>query len=142
MSNQFTKAQEAGLKPGDPDFPKSENQFSSGQLTEHPEAVRQKIRASMVARFLESVVESDNEKTTDRVAAAKILFDKTLASLSSIEQTNHDGDAITTEQAEAKLRMLISKAEPALLSRILGERARQHGDTPVSVPDPEGEQAA
>jgi hypothetical protein len=124
MSNQFIKAQEQGLEPGDEGYPKAENQFTSGGQTEHPEQVRAKIRAGVVAQFLESVVQDKDEKTADRVAAAKILFDKTLPSLSSIDQVNHDGDMNNPEQTKAKLRMLISKCDPALLSQILGECAR------------------
>jgi hypothetical protein len=124
MSNQFLKAQEQGLEPGDEGYPDGANQFTTGNQTEHPEQVRQRIRAGVVARFLESVVEDGAEKTSDRVAAAKILFDKTLPSLSSIDQVNHDGDMNNPEQTKAKLRMLISKCDPALLSQILGELAK------------------
>lgn len=120
MANQYTKAHEAGITPDDPAWPKQ-----AETRREHPEEVRQAIRASVAARFLQDLVEDKEADTSHRVSAAKILLDKTVASLSSVDQTVRDETADTPEALEAKLKHFISKADPALLSKILGERARE-----------------
>lgn len=120
MANQYTAAHEAGITPDDPEWPQQKPNRRS-----HPEEVRQAIRAAHIARYLESIVEDANQETAHRISASKILLDKTIPNLSSVEQTNIDGTAeASQEELEAKLRALVSKANPALLSRILGERAK------------------
>lgn len=122
--NQFTKAQQEGLQPGDEGYPEGANQFTTGKRTEHPEEVRQKIRVgNIIARLEKIIAESDQENNV--IAASKVLIDKTLPSLSSVDQRVTDNsDSASQEELEAKLRALVSKANPALLSRILGERAK------------------
>ena len=135
-------AQAQGLEPGDDDYPQGTNQFIKGTREEHPEDVRRKIQVGNIIARLQSIVESTADPK-DSIAAGKVLLDKSLSSLSSVDQTVRDERELDDPQAvEARLRMLIAKAEPALLSRILGERARNAGDMPAAVPDPDGEQAA
>lgn len=114
-------AREAGITPEDPDWPQQKP-----TRRPHPEDVRQAIRAAHIARYLESIVEDASQDTSHRISASKILLDKTIPNLSSVEQTNIDatGEA-SQEELEAKLRALVSKANPALLSRILGEKAKE-----------------
>ena len=133
-SNQFLAAREQGIEPGDENYPKAENQFTAGTRQEHPEDVRAKIQVSHIVNVLTTILDDPETKQTDRIAASKILLDKSLSSLSSVDQTIKDGRELDDPQAvEARLRMLIAKAEPALLSRILGERARESQDMPSEV---------
>jgi len=118
-SNQYTLAKEQGIEPGDEGWPKQ-----AETRREHPEEVRAAIRASVAVHFLQGLLNDPNAEIGHKVNASKILLDKTVASLSAVDQTVHDADQNNPEQTEAKLRMLINKADPALLSRILGERAR------------------
>jgi hypothetical protein len=139
--NQFSKARDEGLQPGDEGYPKAENQFTAGTRVEHPESVRAQIQAGVAVRYLQSLVGDSEQDTVHRVAASKILLDKTVASLSSVDQTVRDERELDDPSAvEARLRMLIAKAEPALLSRILGERARNAGDMPILAQPEVGEQ--
>ena len=139
-SNQFLAAQEQGLEPGDEGYPKGENQFTAGTRQEHPESVRAQIRASHIVNVLTTILDDPDTKQTDRIAASKILLDKSLSSLSSVDQTVRDERELDDPQAvEARLRMLIAKAEPALLSRILGERARQAQGMPAEAMPEVGE---
>jgi hypothetical protein len=108
-----------------------------------PEDVRNAIRASHAVRYLQSLIDDDGAEHVHRISASKILLDKTVASLSSVDQTVRDERELDDPSAvEARLRMLIAKAEPALLSRILGERARNAGDMPVLAQPDEDESAA
>ena len=128
MSNQYT---------ADPDSPKAERS-------------KDRTRAEMLAqRFYAFCMGEEDEHgrmvdlTQAQVQAAKVLIDKGKPNLSAVDTTIFDGDAeVNATEVEARLRMLIAKAEPALLSRILGERARQAGDTPVEAVPDAGEQAA
>jgi hypothetical protein len=137
MSNQFTKAQEQGLEPGDEAYPEGTNQFIKGTREEHPEDVRKRIKVSNILSALERIIDSEASEDSSIIAASRVMLDKALPSLSAVEQTNHDGDANNPEQVEAKLRMLISKADPALLSRILGERARSLAQRSADTDRPE-----
>ena len=111
MANQYT----------DPKSPKAERS-------------KDRVRAEMLAQRLYQFVSGEPDPQSGdpiemdavRVQAAKILIDKGKPNLSSIDTTMYDGDAESSpEEMKAKLRMLISKADPALLSEVLGERARQ-----------------
>lgn len=126
MSNQYTAAREQGIGPEDEAWPKQ-----AETRREHPEAVRAAIKASLAVHYLEEVLTNPEADPAHRISASKILLDKTVATLSSVEQTVHDGDANNPDETEAKLRMLINKADPALLSR-LGFRphAVQTSNTP------------
>lgn len=65
------------------------------------------------------------ELTPVQVQAAKILIDKGKPNLASMDTTVYDGDAESNpEEVEAKLSMLIMKADAALLSKLLGRRAK------------------
>jgi hypothetical protein len=129
VANQYTQAREQGISPDHPDWPKQ-----AETRREHPEEVRAAIRASVAARYLQTLVEDETAETAHRVSASKILLDKTIASLSSVDQTISDNrDDESPEQLEAKLRMLIdrvNRSNPSLLSHILGTRARELG-TPI-----------
>ena len=136
-TNQYTAAKAAGITPEDANWPKQ-----AETRRETPEEVRAQIRASVAIHFLQSLVDDPSADTGHKVSASKILLDKTVASLSSVDQTVRDERELDDpEKVEARLRMLIAKAEPALLSRILGERARQAGDTPSEVMSEVGERA-
>ena len=133
-SNQFLAAQEQGLEPGDENYPKGTNQFIKGTREEMPEEVRKRINVAKIVNKLQTIIDDESTESVHVLAASKILLDKSLSSLSSVDQTVRDERELDDPQAvEARLRMLIAKAEPALLSRILGERARQSQDTPVEA---------
>lgn len=104
----------------DPDSPKAERS-------------KDRVRAEALAQRLYQFVAGEPDQQSGepiemdavRVQAAKILIDKGKPNLSSIDTTMYDGDIESDpEEMKAKLRMLILKAEPALLSEILGEKAR------------------
>jgi hypothetical protein len=129
-------ARENGLEPGDEGYPAGANQFTAGTRTEHPEDVRRRISVGKIVSKLEAIIDAENADTSHILAASKILLDKSLSSLSSMDTTLLDKrDTIEQDQVEAKLRMLINKAEPALLSRILGERARTLQERPEIASD-------
>lgn len=125
--NQFTKADAEGLER-----PESSNQFIAGTRKEHPEEVREKIRMSHLVQILDDIASDPKVKPADRAAAAKVLLDKSLASLTSLDMSvRDDREATSPEMLKAKLAALVEKCGPALLSEILGERARQLAQSPV-----------
>ena len=137
MSNQYTQARDAGITPDDPEWPKQ-----AETRREHPEEVRAAIRASHAVRFLQSILDNEEVEVAHRISASKILLDKTIASLSAVDQTVRDErDVGDPSLVEAKLRMLVGQADPALLSRILGERARSLQAMPSPTPSAEDEAA-
>lgn len=113
MSNQYTLAREAGIGPGDEQWPKQ-----AETRREHPEEVRARIRAGHAIGKLEAILDDPEAANTEKISAAKILLDKTISSLSSSDIGLRDDGTENPEQTEAKLRMLINKADPALLSRL------------------------
>lgn len=129
MANQYTEAREAGISPGDPDWPKQ-----AETRREHPEEVRAKIRASVAASFLQGLIENESADVGHRVSASKILLDKTLASLSSVDQTTRDvTDELDHESLKAKLKAIVL-SNPALLSEVMAELAKdQPGINPVKA---------
>lgn len=89
------------------------------------------MRASHAARKLEAILDDPNAKAEHIIAASKIILDKTVSSLSSIDQSVTNADNLDDpEILKAKLSMLLSKASPELISQILGERARQAQEEP------------
>lgn len=126
MANQFTKAEEEGLEK-----PAGTNQFIKGTRTEHPEEVRARIKAGNIVARLERIVdESDNDSVV--IAAGKVLLDKAISNLSSVDQTVRDETAeADPEQLKSKLKAIVL-SNPALLSEVLAEMARDKGtDTPL-----------
>lgn len=98
---------------------------------EHPESARRKIKVGRIVQILTDLIEAPETEPTVRVQASKLLLDKSLASLSSLDITMNREDELTDQSnVKAKLAMLIEKAGPALLSEILGERAKQ---LPVTI---------
>lgn len=123
MPNQFSKAREMGIDPGDEQYPDGANQFTKGTRTEHAEDVRAKIKASNIVARLEKIVEeSENESAV--IAAGKILLDKKVSNLSSVDQTIRDEtEEMDYTSLKAKVMAIIT-ANPALLPDIQGEVAQ------------------
>lgn len=134
MANQYTEAREKGLEPGDEGYPQGSNQFTTGKRTEHPEEVRSLMRASAAARYLNSVIEDPSKEDTVRLAATKIVLDKTVSSLSSVDQTvRNETDQMDEESLMAMLKAIVA-ANPALLSRLQAEIARSQAGANVGNP--------
>ena len=128
MSNVYTSAEELNLP---------------AKAERARDRVRAEILSQLLLNYATGKADEDGkvvELDPGRVQACKILIDKGKPSLSSVDTTVFDGDAeVDPAQVEAKLRMLIAKAEPALLSRILGERARQAQGMPAEAMPEVGE---
>lgn len=121
--NAFTKAQAAGIMPGDPDYPPGPTAPRGPQHDDH----RAAIDVGKIIARLQRILD-DGSETSHILGAAKILLDKSLPTLNSIEQTAKQEEE-TPEQLDAKLRLLISRVDAPTLTRILGERARELRET-------------
>lgn len=106
------------------------NQFTEGTREGHPEEVRQKIRVGNIIARLEKIIEESDQESSI-IAASKVLIDKSLPSLSSVDQTNYDGES-SPETVEAKLEAII-RAKPDLLQRILGRLAQEQQHAPKAL---------
>jgi hypothetical protein len=119
MPNQYTLARDAGITPDHPDWPKQ-----AETRRPHPEEVREKIRVGNIIARLEKIIE-ESEQEANVISASKILLDKTLSSLTAVDQTNRDAtEAMDEASLVAKLRAVAQK-NPQLMSQILGDIARQ-----------------
>lgn len=116
--NQYVKAREQGLEPGDEGWPKQSE-------TRPPmlEKTKAKISAAKAIAALERII--DEGKTESAVvAAAGKLLDKVVPTLSSVDSTLvNKNEVMSEEQLIAKLRVLVEN-NPELVSKILGDNAR------------------
>lgn len=89
------------------------------------EDMRRRIRVGMLLSRLEDAVDGRVEITPVQAQAAKILLDKALPTLQSIEQTTIDpSSALGEGDIRDQLRALLA-AHPDLVQELLGEQARQ-----------------
>ena len=117
--NQYVKARENGLNPGDPEWPKQAE-------TRPPmhERTKQKISKTKARQVLEKLMNDKNAPPTVRVSAASKLLDKEEPSLSTVDANNRDvTEKMSEEQLIGKLRVL-AENNPELMSKILGDNAR------------------
>ncbi len=123
MANAYTSAQELG-------FPAK------------AERAKDAVRAELLAQRLDAFVRGECELSPAQVQAAKILIDKGKPNLSSVDQTLHDAaDEMTESELAAKIKAVVQK-QPELLSKILGEIARQGREQPEDKETGEKEMAA
>lgn len=89
------------------------------------EGIRRRVKVGMLVSRLEAASEGRVDMTPTQVAAAKILIDKCLPSLSAVEQTTIDpSSALGEGDIRDQLRALLS-AHPDIVQELLGEQARQ-----------------
>lgn len=106
MANQFTKAKEEGREP-----PKGKNAFTEGKREKMDPLQKAKIRAAFAADQLDQFMQGKLELSQTQVSAAKILMDKGMPSLQSIEQVNIE-EPKSEEEIKAQLHALL----PALMA--------------------------
>lgn len=99
------------------------------------EDMRRRIKVGMLLSRLEDAAEGRVELTPVQAQAAKILLDKAMPTLQSVETTQIDpsatlGDADIRDQ----LRALLS-AHPDVVAELIGEQARQARQSADPAPD-------
>jgi hypothetical protein len=115
MANQFTKAEAEGREK-----PKGQNAFTVGKREKMDPLQKAKIRAAFAADKLEAYMKGEIELSQAQVSAAKILMDKGMPSLQSIEQTTIEEPA-TEQEIMAQLRSLLaSPGTRAQIKAMLG----------------------
>jgi hypothetical protein len=102
MANQFTKAKEEGRVP-----PKGKNAFTEGKREKMDPLQKAKIRAAFAADKLEQYMKGEIELNQSQVSAAKILMDKGMPSLQSIENTTVE-EPKTEAEIMAQLHSLLA----------------------------------
>ena len=119
--NQYLKARERGLSPGDANWPKQ----AKTRVPMH-DRTKAKISATKAIQALERIMdESDSDSAV--VAAAGKLLDKVIPTMSSIDSTLIDKTEKMSEEAlVSQLRTLIEN-NPELVSKVLGDNARGKG---------------
>ena len=117
--NQYKKARERGLSPGDPEWP----QQAKTRPPMH-ERTKEKIRETKARNVLEELMRNPDTPPSVRVSAASKLLDKEEASLSTVDSTTRDvTEKMSEEQLIAKLRTLVEN-NPELMSKVMGDHAR------------------
>ena len=102
MPNQFTKAEKEGRPK-----PKGKNAFTEGKREKMDPLQKAKIRAAFAADKLEQYMRGEIELNQSQVSAAKILMDKGMPSLQSIEQVSTE-ELPTEAEIMAQLRSLLA----------------------------------
>jgi hypothetical protein len=123
MANQFTKAEAEGREK-----PKSQNAYTKGKREKMDPLQKAKIRAAFAADKLEAYMKGEIQLDPAQVSAAKILMDKGMPSLQSIEQTNIEEPA-TEQEIMAQLHSLL--ANPGTRAQIQAMLA----GSPTVVPE-------
>ncbi len=116
--NQYAKAREQGLEPGDEGWPEQSK-------TRPPmlDKTKAKISATKAIQALEKILDEGKSESA-RVAAAGKLLDKVVPTLSSVDSTLvNKQENMNEEQLVARLRVLV-ESNPELVSKILGDSAR------------------
>ena len=124
--NQYERAKEAGLKPGDEGWPKqTDTRVPMHQRTKEKisHTKRVQIGFEKAMETLEKVM-NEGKSESAQVAAAKAILERCVPNLSSVDSTNRD---VTEKMSEAelvsRLRVLV-ESNPELTSKILGDAAR------------------
>lgn len=100
------------------------------------ESIRKRIKVGMLVSRLEDASEGRVEMSPTQVAAAKILLDKAIPSLSAVEQTTIDPSAALGESdIREQLRTLL-QAHPDIVGELLGEQARKAREGEKTSPAP------
>jgi len=122
VKNKYITAKEKGIKKGDPDWPqqaKERRPMTAAAKIKFSETLQEKKAVMELNRILE---ESDNDDT--KLKAIKLVLDKTVPTLSAVDQTVKDVTENMSEEAMiARLRELVT-SNPELLSKILADNAR------------------
>lgn len=85
---------------------------------------KEKISVSMLMNRLRDHIDGKVELESTQLKAIELILQRTVASLSSVEQTVHNADdQLTEEQLMAKFQALF-EAHPGLLQRLLAMQAR------------------
>ena len=85
---------------------------------------REKISVSMLMNRLKNHIDGKSYLESTQLKAIELILQRTVASLSSVEQTVHNADdQLTEDQLMLKFQALI-EAHPDLLQRILAVQAR------------------
>ena len=71
----------------------------------HPDAIREKIRIAQLVNRLEDHAFGDLEMTKTQIAAARILVDKCIPSLSSTQMTGKDEGPVQFENVTEEARL-------------------------------------
>lgn len=100
------------------------------------EQIRKRIKVGMLVSRLEAASEGRVDMSATQVAAAKILLDKAVPSLSAVEQTTIDPSASLGESdIRDQLRTLLA-SHPDVVAELLGEQARQAREASDPAPEP------
>ena len=95
---------------------------------------REKCSTTMLMLRLKSHIDGDIELQPTQLKAIELILQRTVASLSSVEQTVHNADdTLSEDQLLAKFSALF-EAQPGLLQRILALQARGATQQLTSVP--------
>lgn len=100
------------------------------------EAIRRRVDVGRILGRLERIGEGKEDASPSQIAALKILADKTIPSLSAVENTQIDPSAALGESdIREQLRSLLA-AHPDVVAELLGEQARKarEGDKAASTP--------
>mgnify|MGYP001617580555 CR=1 FL=1 len=98
---------------------------------------REKISTTMLMLRLKEHIDGKVQLESTQIKAIELILQRTVASLSSVEQTVHTADDILTdEQIAARFQGLI-EAHPDLLQRLLAMQARVAPQQPAIVAGPE-----
>lgn len=131
MANQFTKAEEEGR-----DKPEGQNAYTQGKRDRMDSAQKAKIRAAFAADKLESYMKGEITLDSSQVSAAKILMDKGMPSLQSVESKElNEWDNMSEEEMVAMVSALIT-SNPGLIQKLgIGLRPVDNtSDTGISAP--------
>lgn len=110
MANQFTKAEEEGLPK-----PASQNAYTTGKRDKMDPQQKAKIRAAFAADKLEAYMKGEIELTPAQVSAAKVLMDKGMPSLQSVESIDkNEWESMSEEEMRGMVKALIT-SNPWLL---------------------------
>lgn len=126
--NQYAKAREQGLKPGDDGWPtQAETRPPMHERTKakisHTKRVQIAFDKAMDA--LERVIDEGKSESAVVAAAGKVL-DKVVPTMSSVDSTLvNKNENMSEEQLIARLRVLV-ESNPELVSKVLGDHARSN----------------
>ena len=91
------------------------NAYTTGKRDRMDSAQKAKIRAAFAAEKLEAHLNGETELTQSQVSAAKILMDKGMPSLQSVESTEvNEFDSMSEEELKGMVQALIT-SHPWLL---------------------------
>jgi hypothetical protein len=110
VPNQYTKAEEEGREK-----PEGQNAYTTGKRDRMDPAQKAKIRAAFAADKLEMYMKGEIDLTPAQVSAAKILMDKGMPSLQSVEQREvSEFEKMSEDEMRSMVQALIT-AHPWLI---------------------------